>query len=433
MISRSLLHRWALAIPFLCALIFFGAQEAHLWGYVLSGSSWSGTTVPYRINPNFTDPAAGTPTQQIAAIQAAANEWQLFGGSSFSFVYQGTTTSTATGADGVNTISYSNVDGNGSLAICFWWSSAGVISDFDIKFYDRDGTYDWAWSTSPAWNEFDIQSVACHELGHALGLAHSANMTATMYPAIPPGSTAMRSLHVDDMAGVQAIYGQAPPPAPTITSVVPAEGWVDGGETATVSGSDFFPGTISVLFNGLSAGNIAVIDSSTLTCTVPPGQGQHAVDVAVMSGSIVDTMPGAFTYNTLRSFNGHDLAYMWNTMEIVVPEDAGKTYRAVLSTSPGLTPMSAGDPSDLRMFPMTWSQTFHWSLYDEVYDLPYWSLTVGQLDPAGRAVFGVWGLNHPTYAGLELHVTFFIVDQTAPSNISTIGNVITVAYQYVPE
>jgi hypothetical protein len=54
---------------------------------------------------------------------------------------------------------------------------------------------------------FDIFTVMLHELGHSLGLGHSAVFGSVMEP-IYAGSR--RTLHADDLAGIQALYG---PPA----------------------------------------------------------------------------------------------------------------------------------------------------------------------------------------------------------------------------
>ena len=52
----------------------------------------------------------------------------------------------------------------------------------------------------------DLFMVAAHEFGHALGLAHSSNTEALMYPwyqEYVPGY----KLPYDDVAGIQSLYG----------------------------------------------------------------------------------------------------------------------------------------------------------------------------------------------------------------------------------
>lgn len=63
---------------------------------------------------------------------------------------------------------------------------------------------------------FDLASVITHEAGHFFGLSHATNPTSTMYASYKPGSTALRSLTADDIAGICAIY-----PTPTIRIATP--------------------------------------------------------------------------------------------------------------------------------------------------------------------------------------------------------------------
>lgn len=61
---------------------------------------------------------------------------------------------------------------------------------------------------------YDLLSVATHETGHFLGLSHSVSSAdATMSPSYTPGSTSLRDLDPDDVAGICAIYppGEAIP------------------------------------------------------------------------------------------------------------------------------------------------------------------------------------------------------------------------------
>jgi hypothetical protein len=71
---------------------------------------------------------------------------------------------------------------------------------------------DERWVDSETQN-VDLLTVAAHEIGHTLGLAHSSDPNALMYPSY---SGPYRTLSEDDIAGIQEIYGvgSAPEPAP---------------------------------------------------------------------------------------------------------------------------------------------------------------------------------------------------------------------------
>ena len=64
-----------------------------------------------------------------------------------------------------------------------------------------DNQEDWVGS-------FDLASVILHELGHSLGLGHSADVNAIMFPTY---SGVNVTLGADDIAGIQSIYGAAVP------------------------------------------------------------------------------------------------------------------------------------------------------------------------------------------------------------------------------
>ncbi len=64
----------------------------------------------------------------------------------------------------------------------------------------------------------DLQGVAVHEYGHALGLGHSTVANASMSPSVSP--VAARSIEADDIAGMQFQYGPKAAGKPRIDAVL---------------------------------------------------------------------------------------------------------------------------------------------------------------------------------------------------------------------
>ncbi|GJM23472.1 MAG: hypothetical protein DHS20C15_33870 [Planctomycetota bacterium] len=83
---------------------------------------------------------------------------------------------------------------------------SGRILDADLLF---NGAQPFATDLSAG--AFDVRGVASHELGHLLGLDHSAVVGATMAPFTSLARFEPRSLHADDRAGLRATYPAALP------------------------------------------------------------------------------------------------------------------------------------------------------------------------------------------------------------------------------
>ncbi|XP_048388998.1 collagenase 3-like isoform X2 [Stegostoma tigrinum] len=91
-------------------------------------------------------------------------------------------------------------DGPDGLLAHAFPPAAGIGGD---THFDADET----WTMGP--NGYSLFLVAAHEFGHALGLAHSRDPGALMYPTYSYTSMDEFRLSWDDVKGIQALYGES--------------------------------------------------------------------------------------------------------------------------------------------------------------------------------------------------------------------------------
>jgi len=97
----------------------------------------------------------------------------------------------------------------GVLAHADFPPGCSVVTDDLPKPVHFDDT-EHAWRIGAVSGAFDIETVALHELGHILGLAHSDVSGTVMWPSISTNST-NRSLTTDDISGARDLYGARHP------------------------------------------------------------------------------------------------------------------------------------------------------------------------------------------------------------------------------
>jgi len=170
----------------------------------------------------FVNPTGAPSFLQLQAdMQSAMDAWSS-AGSSLRVTYGGTTTGCGVmQADNTNTISFNNCDSyfvasqgcSGLLAV------SGIIRYFTTQTKNVGGTiYGKAVESNMSFNPFalcnftnrcQVQEVATHEMGHAIGLGHSTDNSATMYP-YAHFDNRCASLMPDDVKGLTSIYPGSP-------------------------------------------------------------------------------------------------------------------------------------------------------------------------------------------------------------------------------
>lgn len=175
--------------------------------YKLMGVKWDVFPVNYTINP--TNPYNLNSDFVVSQINTSAETWdiatskELFN-DSFSIdnsIQYGV-------QDYKNAIAFGNYPQDGVIAVTsVWYTRVGRrIVEFDILF-----NTDFVWGdgeTTPSL--MDLQNIATHELGHAVGLSDIYSTSCsyvTMYGYSSEGDTEKRSLEQPDITGLQRMYG----------------------------------------------------------------------------------------------------------------------------------------------------------------------------------------------------------------------------------
>ncbi|MBN1319726.1 MAG: matrixin family metalloprotease, partial [Thermoleophilia bacterium] len=177
---------------------------------------WSGASTAYKVNSNTADT-----TGEEALVDAAAATWNA--ASSFQFIDEGPTDITeSTYLDSVNAVYWTTLE-DGVLGRNTYWFVGSTLIAFDVAMNDI-----YAWGTGAS-GTYDIQSIATHELGHALNLRDlygDPDSNKIMYGYGSPGQV-KRALSAGDIEGIQWIYGGGTPPTYTLTTNVVGSGTIN--------------------------------------------------------------------------------------------------------------------------------------------------------------------------------------------------------------
>lgn len=80
--------------------------------------------------------------------------------------------------------------------------------DREYRSVNADGWVCTNWPDCCSVSGYSLFAVAAHELGHSLGLSHSRDPSAVMYPNYRSHSSTQYSLAKDDVLGIRSLYGE---------------------------------------------------------------------------------------------------------------------------------------------------------------------------------------------------------------------------------
>lgn len=202
------------------------AVQAYLkLGYELNGRLvglvWNNLPIRYLVTSR--DIPGVTAAQLQTTVSRAFTEWGSPANVTLSSQFGGFTSVDPDVDDGLTVIGFrSRPDLDRTLAATsFEFNSVtGAFIGADIFV---NSTFEWSVAANGDSTKFDLESVVVHEVGHLLGLGHSAlgetelrtgggraviGKRAVMFPiAYPRGSILDRTIEADDVAGITDIYG----------------------------------------------------------------------------------------------------------------------------------------------------------------------------------------------------------------------------------
>jgi hypothetical protein len=132
----------------------------------------------------------------MTLLNGAAGEWSSVAEANLTFASMTVEDIRASASDHKNSISMAEDLFANQKALAFTTpvhDDAGNLVDTDIQI-----------DVSIPSSKYNLQQLVAHELGHALGLDHSAVISATMYPWVAPNVAT--PLDSDDRNGIAAIY-----------------------------------------------------------------------------------------------------------------------------------------------------------------------------------------------------------------------------------
>lgn len=165
--------------------------------FEVDGRKWDRTALTYRIVNSTPDLGAG---EVRASIRFALDLWEAASALTFTEAegQADILISFVSGDHGDN----NSFDGPGKvLAHAYYPPPNGGAIAGDAHF---DEAETWSVTIPVPAGRFDLHSVAAHEFGHSIGLAHSKVHGALMFPTY---SGPQRFLHQDDIDGVRSLYG----------------------------------------------------------------------------------------------------------------------------------------------------------------------------------------------------------------------------------
>ena len=353
------------------------------FAFIAGGVRWmeadSGQPITYFVNP-ANSPISGGGSAELARAMSA---WSTQTGANVRLQVGGQTSRCGWEGDGSNTISFGDCRNQLDPAV----GCSGVVAATSVSYTQESRvvggrTFNRIVESDVVFNRgmdcflgtsANLAEVACHELGHSIGLDHSSDPAAIMYYAAHGRGFDARP-KADDIAGVLAIYPSAGiPPAPPgggpndasfVTQTAPTIMTVSQSYTVYVTlrnagSSTWLPGA------GYKLGAQNPTDNFTwgLNRVNLPGPVAPATDVTFAFNVTAPAVAGSynFQWRMLQDGVGY-FGPLSPNISINVSGGGGGGQGPVSITSNTLTEGKTGRAYKQQLDALGGLQPYHWSL-----------------------------------------------------------------------
>lgn len=176
-------------------MFFLGVQITYAFTTFIGDAKWANANPGYIIDSSYSSQGPGWTN----VANNSANDWNTLTQSALRFFYNGGAGNNHITAGGLSC-------SGGILAGTVNTYSGNTITNFTIEVNIGCGYpfYDGTQAPTLPPNYYNLQSVVEHEMGHGIGLCHSAKSGVLMSPGLSPGVNQTRKK--DDNQGNRFLY-----------------------------------------------------------------------------------------------------------------------------------------------------------------------------------------------------------------------------------
>jgi alpha-tubulin suppressor-like RCC1 family protein len=249
----------------------------------------AGPTVS-KVSPHEGAMAGGTSVTITGANFGGASAVHFGAAAATSFKVESSSTITATAPAGSGTVDVTVTTASGTsapgIADRFTYRTPPTLTKLSVKGGPATG------GTAVTITGTELAGATSVSFGGAAAPSFTVVSPTTINAVTPPGAAGYQFVTVTTVGGTSATTTKARfKYAPVIESISPANGPLAGGNTVTITGVGFVPGTGTVKFKFGKGSSKSVQCSSTTSCTVlvPVGKATGTVDVIATAAKAKST------------------------------------------------------------------------------------------------------------------------------------------------